>query len=122
MEGVAPFAAVILVTAAFQLAFRYARPRRVWPVALALILIVTAVVIWWEQRGFMPTSPYTFAPMLIVPALLSGGLAHAGRSGRWPWPVTTIAGAVAAIVAVPPMLIVGCLWAEAMSLQSGCRF
>src|SRR5918993_402353 len=108
MEKVGLFAALVGPMIAFQLGFRYARPRRVWLVAVTLIAITAAVAIWWEDKAFTTGSPYTFAPMVMVPALLACWVAYVGARGRWPWPLTTFAGAVAA-AAFFPMFVLGCV-------------
>jgi peptidoglycan/LPS O-acetylase OafA/YrhL len=111
----------IAVMAAFQLAFRFAPPRKVWPVAVVLLVIITAIAIWFDQHAFTSTSPVAFAPMLIVPGIVSGAIAQLGH-GRWPWPVTTLVGSLATVLAVIPMWMFSCVLAEAFSLGPGCRF
>jgi hypothetical protein len=111
----------IAVIAAFQLAFRFAPPRTVWPVAVVLLVIIAAIAIWFDQHAFTSTSPIAFAPMLIVPGIVSGAIAQVGH-GRWPWLVTTLVGTVATVFAVIPMWMISCLLADTLSLGPGCRF
>jgi peptidoglycan/LPS O-acetylase OafA/YrhL len=122
MEKLALFTALVGPMIAFQLGFRYARPRRVWLVAIGLIVVAAAIAIWWEDKAFTRRSPYTFAPMVMVPALLACGVAYAGTKGRWPWPVTTIAGVVASAAVFFPMFVLGCVLAQAVGLRNVCRF
>ena len=113
--------APIIITAAFQLAFRYARARRVWPAAIVMLVVASAVLVWSDCHGFTARSPYTFALLVIVPGIATGGVAQLGTAARWPWPVTTIIATVAAICLVIPMWFSACLLAEALH-TSGCHF
>ena len=121
VEKLTPLIVAGLVVGAFQVAFRFARPSRIWPVAIVLILVGTAIGIWFDQHGFTASSPYPFALMMIVPAIVVGAIAHLGHVARWPWPVTTIVGLVAGVVAVLPMWIAGCYLAAAFGVP-GCHF
>jgi hypothetical protein len=121
VEELLPFVVPVLVTAAFQLAFRCAPPHRVWPVALVAIVLVTVAAIWFDQHGFTSKSPMAFAPMLVVPGIVSGLVAHLGR-GRWPWPVTTVVASLATFCSIVPMWIFGCILASRFALGPGCRF
>ena len=109
-----------VIVGAFQIAFRYAPPRRVWPVAIVLIFMGTAISVWFYQRGFTSRSPYTFALMEIVPALVVGGISQIGTAAKWPWLVTTIVAGSVGLIAVIPMWFAGCLLASAFRLQ-GCH-
>lgn len=113
--------APIIIAAAFQVGFHYARPRRVWPIAIVLILIGSAIMVWVDRHGFTPQSPYSFALLVIVPALAAGGVAQLGTATRWPWPVTTIVASLAAICLVIPTWFSACLLAEVLHM-SGCHF
>ena len=109
-----------LIVGAFQIAFRYARPRRVWQVAIVLIFMGAAIAIWSNQRAFTARTPYPFAPMVIVPALVAGGISQLGTTAKWPWPVTTIVAGAAGLIAVIPMWFLGCALAGIFRL-SGCH-
>ena len=111
----------LIITVAFQVAFRYARPRHVWPAAIVLIFIGSAIFVWFDRHGFNAQSPYSFVVMVIVPAIAAGGVAQLGTATRWPWPVTTIVASLAAICLVIPMWFSACLLAEALHM-SGCHF
>jgi hypothetical protein len=121
VEKLAPLLAAICTTIAFQLAFRFVPARRVWPLAIIVILLGTAAFIWSDSRGFTSQSPYPFGLMILVPAVVSGAITHLGKATRWPWPVTTIVGSVAAIALLIPMWLTGCLLAQAMRTP-GCHF
>jgi hypothetical protein len=112
-----PIAAMV----ASQVAFRFVAPRKVWPAAIVFLVIAAAIAIWFDQHAFTATSPFAFAPMIIVPGIVSAAIAHVGR-GRWPWVVTTLVGTLATVFAVIPMWMVSCVLAEALSLRPGCRF
>lgn len=113
--------APIIITCAFQVAFRYGRPRQVWLFAVVILVVASAVLVWFDRHAFTARSPYTFALLVIVPGIAAGGIAQLGTATRWPWPVTTIIGSLAAISLVIPMWFGACMLAESMHL-SGCRF
>ena len=121
VEKLIPFTVPVIVTAAFQVAFRFAPARRVWPVAFVLILAGTAVAIWFDQHGFNSRSPYPFGLIVIVPALVSGAVANVGTFARWPWFVTTFVGSFLSMVTIVPMYFAACILAPLMRVP-GCKF
>lgn len=79
MERVTLFVVAIVATAAFQVAFRFARPLRVWPVALILILVGTSVTIWFDRHAFDARSPIAaIIPMWFFSCLLSQAILGSG--------------------------------------------
>lgn len=108
-----------VIVGAFQIAFRYARPRRVWPVAIVLILVGAAIAISFHQREFATRTP--FALLVIVPALAAGAVSQLGTTAKWPWPVTTIVAGAAGLIAVIPMWFASCRLAAAFHVP-GCFF
>jgi hypothetical protein len=86
-----------------------------------LIFVGSAVLVWYDRHGFTAQSPYTFALLTIVPAIVAGGVAQLGTATRWPWLITTIVGSLAASSLMIPMWFGACLLADALR-TSGCRF
>jgi hypothetical protein len=121
VERLALFIVAGVIVGAFQIAFQYARPGRVWPVAIVVIFVGAAIAIWFDQRGFTSRTPYPFALMVIVPGLVVGGITQLGTAVKWPWPVTTLVAGAVGLIAVIPMWFAGCLLAAAFRLP-GCHF
>ena len=121
MEALALLVAAVVVTVAFQAAFRFARPTPVWLGASVLVVAGAMLAVWYDKRGFTDASPYAFALVVIVPSLVSGLIAQLGN-GRWRWLVTTVVGAVLAVLSVIPSWIVSCLIAAWFGFRANCRF
>lgn len=121
VERLTPFIVAGVLVAAFQIAFRFGRPSVVWPAGIVLILAGTAIAMWFDQRGLSARTPYPFALMAIVPALLIAGISQLGTTARWPWLVTTLVALVVGLISVIPMWFAGCYLAAAFGVP-GCHF